>query len=294
MSTKQPMKNTHQEHVEDLLITGDLSVLDFFNGDYEVSLKIDGSPAIVYGTNPANGKFFLSTKSAFNKVKIKLCHSHEEIDTHFQGKVADILHACFDYLPRTESIIQCDFICFGGTDSAQPNTITYQFPEVISQKIVVAPHTIWKTDGELKDAYVSGTVPFFVDTDDVKFIQPCVDLIRPILPQIDVTGVQFLTVKEAAEAKKQINAIIRSGEELNWWNLTEILGDKKLAHLYLMMIEIKEQLMEDMIVSDGPRAFIGDEEIVGEGFVLKNDKIIMKLVDRSVFSYNNFVTPKNW
>jgi hypothetical protein len=60
------------------------------------------------------------------------------------------------------------------------------------------------------------------------------------------------------------------------------------------MIEIKEQLMEDMIVSDGPRAFIGDKEIVGEGFVLKNDEMIMKLVDRSVFSYNNFVTPKNW
>jgi ribosomal protein L25 (general stress protein Ctc) len=293
MSTK-PMQNKHQEHWEDLIITGDLSVLDFFNGDYEVSLKIDGSPAIVYGTNPANGKWFVSTKSAFNKVKIKLCHSHEEIDAHFQGKVADILHACFDYLPRTESIIQCDFICFGDTDSAQPNTITYQFPEVISQKIVVAPHTIWKTDGELKDAYVSGTAPFFVDNDDVKFIQPCVDLIRPEMPQIDVTGVQFLTVKEAAEAKKEINALIRSGEELNWWNLTDILGCKKLAHLYLMMIEIKEDLMDSMIVTDSPRAFIGDEEIVGEGFVLKNDEMIMKLVRREVFSAANFTAQKSW
>jgi hypothetical protein len=50
------MKNTHLEHPEDEILTGDLSVLEFFDGDYEVSLKIDGSPAIVWGTNPMTGK----------------------------------------------------------------------------------------------------------------------------------------------------------------------------------------------------------------------------------------------
>ncbi len=296
MSTKQPMKNTHQEHVEDLLITGDLSILDFFNGDYEVSLKIDGSPSVVYGMEPSTGKTVVGTKSIFNKVKKKICYTVEDINFHYghQPKVAEILIACLEYLPKIDYLVQLDFIGFGETNTLQPNTITYQFPEVISQKIVVAPHTIWKTDGELKDAYVSGTAPFFVDNDYVKFIQPCVDLIRPEMPQIDVTGVQFLTVKEAAEAKKEINALIRSGEELNWWNLTDILGCKKLAHLYLMMIEIKEDLMDSMIVTDSPRAFIGDEEIVGEGFVLKNDEMIMKLVRREVFSAANFTAQKSW
>lgn len=288
------MKNLHQEHWEDCILTGDISVFNFFNGEYEVSLKVDGSPAIVFGTNPANKQWFISTKSAFNKVKIKLCHSHEEIDSHFKGKVADILHACFDYLPHTESIIQCDFLGFGDTDTLQPNTISYQFPEVISQKIVVSPHTVWSTDGELKDAYVSGSAPFFVDTDEVKFVQPCVDLIRPILPQIDTDDVQFLTVKEAAEAKKQINAIIREGNELTWWNLTDILGCKKLAHLYLLMIEIKEDLMDSMIVTDSPLAFLGDKQVVGEGFVCKNNEMILKLVDRYTFSHQNFVLAKQW
>lgn len=292
--SKQPVQNKHQEHFEDLLLEGDLSVFDFFNGDYEVSLKIDGSPAVVFGTNPANGQWFVSTKSAFNKVKIKLCHSHEEIDTHFQGKVADILHACFDYLPRTDSITQCDFLGFGNTDTLQPNTISYQFPEVITQKIVVAPHTVWSTDGELKDAYVSGSAPFFVDTDDVKFVQPCVDLIPPRLPEIDTDGVQFLSAKEAVKAKKQINAIIREGNELTWWDLTDILGCKKLAHLYLLMIELKEDLMQSMIVTDSPAAFINGEQIVGEGFVLKNDEMILKLVDRPVFAFNNFNAIKSW
>jgi hypothetical protein len=55
-----------------------------------------------------------------------------------------------------------------------------------------------------------------------------------------------------------------------------------------MMIEIKEDLMDMMIVSDSPVAYINGERIVGEGFVLKNDSIIMKLVDRPVFAHANF------
>jgi hypothetical protein len=287
MSTEQ-MQNKHQEHFEDTILTGDLSALHFFDSEYEISLKIDGSPSIVFGTNPANDKFFVSTKSAFNKVKIKLCHSHEEIATHFQGKVADILRACFDCLPHVNSIIQGDFLGFGDTDSVQPNTIAYQFPEVITQTIIFAPHTVWHTDDELKNAYVSGTAPFFVDTDEVKFVQPCVDFIRPNLPEIDVSDIQFLNVKEAAEAKKQINALIREGKELTWCALIDILGDKNLAHLYLTMIEIKEDLMDNMIVTDSPVAYIGEQRIVGEGFVCKNDCSIFKLVDREVFAYANF------
>lgn len=288
--------NKHQEHFEDLILTGDLSILDFFKNDYEVSLKIDGSPAIIFGTEPATGKFVVGTKSIFNKVKKKICYTVDDINLHYghQPKVAEILIACLKYLPRIDYLCQADFIGFGDTDTFKPNTIVYQFAEVISQKIVLAPHTVWYTDGELKDAYVSGTAPFFVDTDDVKFVQPCVDLIRPILPEIDTDEVQFLTVKEATEAKKQINAIIRAGDELTWWNLTDILGCKKLAHLYLMLMEIKEDLMDSMIVTDSPKAYINGEQIVGEGFVLKNDKMIMKLVDRYCFAYNNFNLQKSW
>lgn len=288
------MHTKHIEHFEDCILTGDLSVLDFFNQDHEISLKIDGAPAIVFGTNPANGKFFVCTKSAFNKVKIKLCHSHEEIDTHFEGKVADILHTCFDCLPRSGGIVQCDFIGFGGDDTFQPNTISYQFPEVITQKIVVAPHTLWHTDGELKDAYVIGSAPFFVDTDEVKFVQPCVDIIPVHLPNIDLRNINFLTAKEAAEAKKQINALIREGSDLEWWEISDILGCRNLAHLYLTMIEIKDDLMDMMIVTDSPAAYLNDERIIGEGFVCKNDEIVFKLVDRFTFSRTNFLMPKSW
>ena len=39
------MKNTHLEHPEDSILTGDLSVLDWFLSDGEISAKIDGAPA---------------------------------------------------------------------------------------------------------------------------------------------------------------------------------------------------------------------------------------------------------
>jgi len=283
--------NKHQEHFEDLCLTGDLSVLDFFNGDYEVSLKIDGSPSIVYGTEPATGKFCIGTKSIFNKVKKKICYTEDDINLHYghQPKVAEILIACLKYLPRVDYLVQADFIGFQGSQEYKPNTITYKFPEVITQKIVLAPHTLWSTDGELRDAYVSGTAPFFDDTESVKFVQPIVDMVRPVLPEIDTSDVQFLSVKEAAEAKVKINAIIRSGEELNWFNLINILGCKHLAHLYLTMIELKEDLVDCMIVSDAPKSYLNGERIVGEGFVLKNTNMIMKLVDRSCFSRQNFL-----
>jgi len=282
------IQNKHQEHFEDLILTGDLSVLDFFNGDYEVSLKIDGSPSIVWGTNPVTGNFFVGTKSVFNKVKLKINESHEEIDANHSGNVAQILHCCLDSLPRTEYIYQGDFLGFGGLNVYTPNTITYQFPEVVTQSIIIAPHTKWSTDGELRDAYVSGSVPFFNDTDHVKFVQPVVDMMPVSSLDVDVDDVVFLSVKEAAVAKVKINALIREGKELTWWDLISILGCKNLAHLYLTMIELKEDLMDCMIISDAPKSYLNGERIDGEGFVLKNDKMILKLVRREQFSVENF------
>jgi hypothetical protein len=289
MKTNQ-MNTKHISHLEDSILTGDLSVLDFFNDDYEVSLKVDGSPCVFWGFDPNNGKFFVSLKSIFNKIKKKVCYSVEDIEFYYknQPKLIEILITCFQCLPKKKGIFSGDFIGFGGLNVYTPNTITYQFPEVITQSIIIAPHTKWSTDGELRDAYVSGSAPFFVDTQHVKFVQPCVDFVRVNPLDVNVDGVEFLSVKEAAAAQIKINALIREGKELTWWGLGEILGCMNLAHLYLTMIEIKEDLMQSMIVTDSPVAYINGQRIVGEGFVLKNSSIIMKLVTREIFSRANF------
>jgi hypothetical protein len=289
MKTNQ-MNTKHIEHLEDSILTGDLSVLDFFNGDYEVSLKLDGSPAVFWGFDELNGKFFVALKSIFNKIKKKVCYSVEDIEFYYenQPKLIEILIACFQCLPKEKGIFSGDFIGFGGLNVYTPNTITYQFPEVVTQSIIIAPHTKWSTDGELKDAFVSGSAPFFVDTDGVKFVQPCVDFVRVNPLDVNVDDVVFLSVKEAAAAQVKINSLIREGKELTWWALGDILGCMNLAHLYLTMIEIKEDLMQSMIVTDSPVAYINGERIVGEGFVLKNSSTIMKLVNREVFAHANF------
>ena len=146
------MKNLHLQHPEDTIFTGDLSVLDWFTASSTMSVKIDGAPAIVWGTDPQTGEFFVGTKSVFNKVKIKINHTHEEIDANHDGAVAIILHCALDCLPRTEGIVQGDFIGFGGDDTYQPNTIAYVFEEKLEENIIVAPHTYYTTDGDLRDA----------------------------------------------------------------------------------------------------------------------------------------------
>ena len=40
------MKNTHLEHPEDSILTGDLSVLDWFSTNAHLSVKMDGAPEI--------------------------------------------------------------------------------------------------------------------------------------------------------------------------------------------------------------------------------------------------------
>ena len=40
------MKNLHIEHPEDSILTGDLSVLNAFEMEQQISVKYDGAPAL--------------------------------------------------------------------------------------------------------------------------------------------------------------------------------------------------------------------------------------------------------
>ena len=163
------MPNTHQNHPEDTILTGDLrAVRDLYNGGH-VSLKIDGAPAVVWGKHPETGRFFVCTKAAFNKKKVRICYNNEDIHTHFghQPNVADMLFLMLKYIPRDifTGVYQGDFIGFGGTDTFTPNTLTYVFPEVIPQKLVIAPHTVYDVVDKLSDAFAEPLKEVFDDTD---------------------------------------------------------------------------------------------------------------------------------
>ena len=297
------MQNKHLEHPEDTILTGDMGVLDCLMSDGDLSVKMDGAPAIVWGTDPATNTFFVGTKSVFNKVKIKINHSHEEIDQNHQGEVARILHACFDYLPHYDGIVQGDFIGFGGSDTFTPNTITYVFPEVITEDIILAPHTLYATDGEMKDCYVINDMvemEEFVDNAYVKFVQPkarifsgcydkCAGSFGDLSEVIDYarqmsTMVQFVDDKKAKKIKQQLNACIRNKEDVIE---NDFDCDPNLIRFWKLVKSIKEDALY-LCRNNGPRAFIDQDEISAEGYVFTNEFGMIKLVNREQFSYANF------
>ena len=297
------MQNKHLEHPEDCVLTGDLSVLDWFTADSSVSVKIDGSPAIVWGRNPANGKFFVGTKSVFNKVKIKINHSHEEIDTNHEGKVASILHACFDSLPRTNRIYQGDFIGTGGSDTYLPNTITYKFNEVIEQSVIICPHTEYICEDDLRNAVAYPLTKQFADTLDVKWVQPEA-YICPDREDIEdfckfakqmSTLCTFVNDKQAAELKKVINSYIREDKEVDEHEIAENYDvDINLIRLWKLVESIKMDLFFFIESDTDVTCEIDGKFSDHEGYVMTNQHGTYKIVDRSEFSRLNFTIPKSW
>ncbi len=301
------MKNTHIEHPEDSVLTGDLSVLDWFVTESNISAKIDGAPAIVWGTNPANGRFFVGTKSVFNKVKIKINHSHEEIDTNHQGNVATILHKCLDNLPFLPGIYQGDFIGFGGNDKYTPNTITYYFDEVIDAEIIIAPHTYYEAKDDLRNAVVKPYKYEFRDTEYTKWVRPEVklynnnneDLINTcnFARQI-ATLCDFVDVKEASRIKKQLNKCIRNEIELDDLTLDALADDNNcdinVLRLWKLVESIKLELFEYIERDDDIDCYIGESMCDHEGYVISNDYGTYKVVNREVFSFFNFTMEKTW
>ena len=292
------MPNTHQQHPEDTILSGDLRVIRDLYSRGHVSLKIDGAPAIVWGHY--QGRFFVCTKAAFNKKKVRLCYDTNDINTHFghQENVANMLFLMLKFLDRDQfpGVYQGDFMGFGGTDTFKTNTLTYVFPEVVSQKLVIAPHTVYTVSGKLSDAVGHPLTELFVDDDHIKWCQPSVDFVYQDIdaPKIDLSKVNFMSSKESFVAQQQINALIASGQMIEDRDLNWILGDIYLTNLYQLVTDLKDDLMSSMIVHDAPKTYLPNGyEVVGEGFVFYSESgRVYKLVDRPVFSYTNFTQGK--
>lgn len=129
------------------------------NNATKVTMKYDGSPSIVFGRNPENGKFFVASKSAFNK-NPKINYSEEDIERnhgHAPGLVAKLKHA-LRHLPKVtpkKGVFQGDIMHTtgdvhqdGNKVSFTPNTITYSTDRnsphgkmALKSKIGVAVHT---------------------------------------------------------------------------------------------------------------------------------------------------------
>jgi hypothetical protein len=112
-------------------------------GSTKVTVKWDGAPAVFAGTNPENGKFFVATKSLFNKTP-KINYTNADIaSNHGSGGLSDKLKVALKHLPKLgmKGIFQGD-IMFTKEDLVEeevdgvisvvftPNTISYAVPAV--------------------------------------------------------------------------------------------------------------------------------------------------------------------
>lgn len=89
-----------------------------------VTTKWDGSPSVVFGPDPADGKFFVATKAAFSKTP-KLMKSHAQItDTYGSEGVSQVLHDCLSELAllHPTHVLQGDLL-FSGTRGVMPQSI---------------------------------------------------------------------------------------------------------------------------------------------------------------------------
>ena len=102
----------------------------------KLTMKYDGSPSLVYGHHPENGKFFVASKSAFNK-NPKLNYTPEDVEKnhgHAPGLV-EKLKAALEHAPKIapkKGVFQGDVMFTkpdlkkeGDKTSFTPNTITY-------------------------------------------------------------------------------------------------------------------------------------------------------------------------
>ena len=181
-------RNTHLEHLEDDIINRGTqggqnaiaflkSIRDMLSGSsskkVNMTVKWDGAPAIICGINPENGKFFVGTKSVFNK-NPKVNYTNADIRKNHSGELASKLQIALRELSRLgiKGVLQGDFL-FSQSDlkkidmdgdamiSFTPNTITYAVPvksqigrQISRAKMGIVFHT--KYTGKTLDSMTAG------------------------------------------------------------------------------------------------------------------------------------------
>ena len=172
---------------------------------------IHNSPAIFAGINPDNGKFFVGTKSVFNK-DAKLNYTEEDIDRNHPVKgLNDKLKVALRYLPKLgiTGVLQGDMMftkgdlkkqTIDGEDyiTFQPNTLVYAVPvdsklakSMMDAQIGVVFHTSY-TGRTFNDMKASFNI-------DINHLKTTKDIWFRDAYFVDASGTATFTAEETAE-----------------------------------------------------------------------------------------------
>ena len=254
--------NTHLEHLEDEIINGGVagaktailflnSLKDMLSGSstskLEVTVKWDGAPAVFAGINPENGKFFVATKSLFNKTP-KINYTNKDIsDNHGSGGPVDKLKVALKHLPELEmkGVFQGD-IMFTKEDLEQenidgvtsltftPNTVTYAVPDdsdlastIRKAKLGVVWHTTYKgkTIADLSASF-GVNAKAFKKTKNVWFEDATLDLVNPSMTKSEIKTIDGLIAKTKGALKlsgKFLNILKKESGKKDQFTLSALL-----------------------------------------------------------------------
>ena len=291
-------KNLHLEHLEDNVLNAGVagvresinflqSLRDMLSGKAQshvnVTTKWDGAPSIFVGINPENGKFFVGTKSVFNK-NAKLNYTDADIDeNHTSAGLNEKLKIALAYLPKLgiKGILQGDMM-FTKDDLKhekidgeeyivfQPNTIVYAVPvesklakTMQAAQLGVVFHTSY-TGKEIENMKASFNI-------DLGHLQTTKDVWFRDASFTDASGTATFT----AEETKQLSSILSTAgrtfqtipamalnriaasstylEQIKTFNNTKVRAGQKIAnpalHTKQLMQYVEDKLNKEILAA---------------------------------------------
>ena len=264
--------------------------------------KWDGAPSVVCGKHPITGRFFVGTKSVFNK-EPKLCHFDDDVDVYYSGDLATKLKTALQYFKPLgiTGVIQGDLL-FTEKDKKTvtvnnenlitftPNTITYGVPvnsdmgkKISTAKIGVVFHTHYNGD-DLSSMTASAGAP----TSEFSKTTDCV-VIENDTPMADV-AVPTNTLQLFERNTNTIESMCKkSGKFLN--TLVDNMGtsgDKKFHIASYLKQFFNNEIKEGRSISDSQKAIksIGEFYRTKMNIEVEKMKSVQKQAERRKQMYD--------
>ena len=247
-------KNLHLEHIEDEVLNGGVagtrgsinfmqSLRDMLAGSSTkntyITTKWDGAPAVFCGINPDNGKFFVGSKSIFNKTP-KINYTPQDIDDNHPPGLASKLKVALEHLPKLgiKGVLQGDMM-FAKEDLAvktiegeryvtfHPNTIVYAVPlgsdlgkEILNSKMGIVFHTEY-TGTKLEDMKSSFNI-------NINRLLKNKDIWFRDAEFTDASGTGSFTARDTETITKILSSVGRTFQNISANTLNTIADDSEI------------------------------------------------------------------
>lgn len=277
-------KNVHLEHLEDLVFNQGyegaeaalvyieqlVGMLNEGSGEVaKITTKWDGAPAIICGIDPADGRFFVGTKSVFAKTEPKLVKTKRDLDKWYkeQPGLYEKLLISLKVLPKLGigNVLQGDFMF--DRDSIEtadidgkkmieftPNTITYAVPadsdlatRMLRAKMGIVFHTAY--DGVSIEEM---TASFGVD---VSGLNQSKEVWFDDATYKDLTGLASLTPAEQRKIKNTIAAIGSTMRKIKPAKFNVVIENKEFSKFVKPFIN---QMVRDGKLVANPIVFLNE------------------------------------